>query len=237
MSGKHIIRLKDRKLVNNNIKMWFDRRGSDFTFEPGQYARITLLEPIHSDSEGNSRLFSIASSPSKDYVMFTTRALDSAFNKNILELPLGAKAEIGDFGGNTVLHKDVSVPAVFLIGGIGITPVRCIVEYIVENNLPYDIYLFYSNPDSSSMAYFDEFEKWAEDYRGFRFIPAIDDRNEKDWKYHFGYITKELIAKYVSDTAKPVYYIVGPRAMVDSMENILIGLKVNPEKIKLERFG
>lgn len=41
----------------------------------------------------------------------------------------------------------------------------------------------------------------------------------------------------MSDTAKPVYYIVGPRAMVDSMENILIGLKVNPEKIKLERFG
>ncbi len=233
----NIITLKDRKKENNNIKMWFDRKGSDFSFEPGQYAKITLLEPIYEDDEHNWRFFSIASSPSKDYLMFTTRALPSAFNRNILEMPIGAKAEISDFGGNTVLHKDSSVPAVFLIGGIGITPVRCMVEYIVEEKLPYKAYLFYSNPDSASMAFFDEFERWAEQYSGFKFIPTIDDKSEKNWKYNFGYINKDLITKYINDISKPVYYIVGPRAMVDTMENILLELKVNPSNIKLERFG
>jgi ferredoxin-NADP reductase len=235
---KNIITLKDRKLIkNNNIAMWFDRKGSDFTFEPGQYAKITLLEPIHNDAEGNSRLFSIASSPKKDYVMFTTRALDSAFNKNILEMPYGAKAEISDFGGNTVLHKNISIPAVFLIGGIGITPVRCMVEYIVTERLPYEAYLFYSNPTADSMAFFDEFENWTKKYRGFKFFPFIDDTNDKNWKYNFGYITKEALIKNIPDISKPVYYIVGPLAMVEAMEKILLELNVNPENIKLEKFG
>ena len=85
--AEKIITLKDRKLINENtLAMWFDKKGSGFEFEPGQYAKITLLEPIHNDDEGNSRLFSISTAPTKDYLMFTTRALDSAFNKNILRL-------------------------------------------------------------------------------------------------------------------------------------------------------
>ena len=235
---KNIVTLKDRKVIqNNNIAMWFDRKGSDFSFEPGQYAKITLLEPVYNDKEGNSRLFSVASSPKKDYVMFTTRALDSAFNKNILEMPIGAKAEISGFGGNTVLHKDVTVPAVFLIGGIGITPVRCMVEYIVTEKLPYQAYLFYSNPDASSMAFFDEFERWAKEYDGFKFVPTIDDVNDKEWKYGFGYINRDLILRHIDDVTKPIYYLVGPTVMVEAMERLLLELNINSKNIKLEKFG
>lgn len=235
---KNVITLKDRKVIqNNNIAMWFDRKGSDFSFEPGQYAKITLLEPIHNDEAGNTRLFSVASSPKKDFVMFTTRALDSAFNKNIMEMPIGAKAEISDFGGNTVLHKNASVPAVFLIGGIGITPARCMVEYIVTEKLPYSAYLFYSNPNASSMAFFDEFKGWADEYSGFIFIPTIDDTNNTEWKYNFGYINKELMLKNIPDVMKPIYYIVGPTVMVESMEKLLLELNVNSNNIKLEKFG
>lgn len=235
--AEKIITLKDRKLINENtLAMWFDKRGSGFEFEPGQYAKITLLEPIHHDKDGNSRLFSICNSPLKDYLMFTTRALDNAFNKNILEMPLGAKVSISEPGGNTVLHRDSSIPAAFLIGGIGITPARCMVEHIVENNLPYEAYLFYSNPNAKSMAYFEDFENWARINPKFRFIPTIDDASDTDWKYDTGYINKELILKNIPDINKPIYYIVGPLAMVDAMEAILIDLGVSKEKIKLERF-
>jgi ferredoxin-NADP reductase len=235
--AEKIITLKDRKLINENtLAMWFDKKGSGFEFEPGQYAKITLLEPIYNDDEGNSRLFSISTSPTKDYLMFTTRALDSAFNKNILELPIGTKATISEPGGNTVLHKDSGIPAVFLIGGIGITPVRCMVEYIVESKLPYNATLFYSNPNAESMAFFGDFENWARVYDGFKFIPTIDDKTNKEWKYEFGYINKELILKNIPDINKPIYYIVGPLAMVDAMEILLLDMGISKEKIKLERF-
>ena len=232
-----IIRLKDRKKINKNtLAMWFDKTGTGYEFDPGQYAQITLLEPVYNDDEGNSRLFSICSSPQKDYLMFTTRSLDSAFNKNIIELPIGSKASIGEPGGNTVLHKDSSIPAVFLIGGIGITPVRCMVEYIVESKLPYKSYLFFSNPDSESMAFLNEFENWAKEYPDFKFIPTIDDVNNKYWKYNFGYINRDMIVENIPDVKAPIYYIVGPPQMVDAMEQILIGLEVSGDKIRLEKF-
>ena len=234
-----IIYLKDRKLINDfTLAMWFDYKNSGFTFEPGQYAKITLLEPIHIDDEGNSRLFSMASSPwNKETLMFTTRALDSAFNKNILELPLGSKASISESGGDTVLHKDSSVPAVFIIGGIGITPVRCMVEYATESKLPYEMHLFYSNPVAKTMAFFDDFLKWEKENPHFKFHPTIDDKNDENWKFDFGYINKEMLKKHIKDFSKPIYYLVGPQMMVDIMNDVLLKNGVNPDKIKLERFG
>ena len=42
-----IIKLKDRKIIcENTIGIWFDRTDVEYDFEPGQYAKITLLEPI-----------------------------------------------------------------------------------------------------------------------------------------------------------------------------------------------
>jgi len=234
-----IITLKDRKMVcEDTIAMWFDYSNINFNFEPGQYTQITLLEPIHNDDEGNSRLFSIASSPNnKETILFATRALDSAFNKNILEMPLGAKARLGDTGGNTPLHKDSSVPAVFLIGGIGITPIRCIVEYVTEEKLPYEIYLFYSCRKASSAAFLEEFENWERVNPNFTLIPTIDDKDDKNWKYDYGYINEDMISKQVKEISKPIYYVVGPPEMVDAMLEILSKLGVSENNIRFEKFG
>lgn len=233
-----IIYLKESKIIcENTIGIWFDRTGVDYEYEPGQYALITLLEPKYNDAEGNSRLFSIANSPTrKDIFMFATRALDSAFNKNILELPPGSKATIGKPGGNTPLHKNVSIPAVFLIGGIGITPIRCMVEHSVLEKLPYKMHLFYANKKKSLMAFYDEFINWSKIKPDFKFIPFVEEP-DKDWEYETGIITEDMIKKYVTDFSEPIFYIVGPPQMVDKMESILLENKVSPEKIKLERFG
>jgi ferredoxin-NADP reductase len=233
------VTLKDRKMVcEDTIGMWFDYSNVDFDFEAGQYTQITLLEPLHNDDEGNSRLFSIASSPkNKETIMFATRALDSAFNKNILEMPLGAKAQLGDTGGNTPLHKDSSIPAVFLIGGIGITPVRCIVEYVTNEKLPYEMQLFYSCRKASSTVFLDEFEKWAGENPNFNLIPTIDDVSDKNWKYDYGHIGEDMITKHVKDIGKPIYYVVGPPEMVDAMLGILVGLVVDENNIRFEKFG
>ncbi|MBL7129505.1 MAG: FAD-dependent oxidoreductase [Ignavibacteria bacterium] len=236
---ENIITLKERKMLcENTIGMWFNYSNIEYDFEPGQYTQITLLEPIHTDDEGNSRLFSIASSPTnKETLLFATRALDSAFNKNILEMPLGAKAKLGNTGGNTLLHKDSSIPAVFLIGGIGITPVRCIVEYVTNEKLPYEIYLFYSSPKNSSAVFLNEFEKWAVENPNFKLFPTIDDESDKNWKYDYGFINEEMIKKHIKDTSIPIYYVVGPPAMVDAMLDILSKFGVDNKNIKFERFG
>lgn len=233
-----IIYLKDRKYIcKNTIGIWFEKRDTVYDFIAGQYAEITLLDKIYSDKDGDSRLFSIASAPGKNELMFATRAFDTAFNKNIMELPLGSRAKIGEPGGNTPLHTDTSKTAVFLIGGIGITPVRSMFEYITENKLPYKIYLFQSNPDKDSMAFFDEFMSWSEHNENIKYIPTIDDINDSTWKYEKGYLSEEMIKKYLTDFSDCIFYIVGPTVLVDKMEAVLKKNNVQQENIKLERFG
>lgn len=234
---KKLIYLKEKQIIcDNTLAIKFDKRGLDYNFTPGQYTQITLLEPVYNDEEGNTRFFSIASSPDKDYFLFTTRNLPSAFNKNIFELPAGSPATIAEPGGNTPLHGDSSIPAVFLIGGIGITPIRCIVEYATENKLKYELTLFYSNPDAGSMAFLREFEKWRNENPLFKLVPTIDDTENKDWKYNFGFISEEMIRKNLKDVSKPIYYIVGPPQMVDAMLAILKRMNIAEENIKSEKF-
>ncbi|HPS63978.1 MAG TPA: FAD-dependent oxidoreductase [Ignavibacteria bacterium] len=233
-----IIYLKDRKYIcKNTIGIWFEKRDTEYDFIAGQYAEITLLDKIYSDKDGDARLFSIASAPGKNELMFATRAFDTAFNKNIMELPLGSRAKISEPGGNTPLHTDASKTAVFLIGGIGITPVRSMVEHIMAQNLPYKVYLFQSNPDKESMAFFDEFDKWSKENKNIKYIPAIDDINDNEWKFEKGYLSEDMIKKYLPEFGGSIFYIVGPTVLVDKMESILKKNNVPQENIKLERFG
>ena len=93
-----------------------------FDFKPGQSADLTLLNPSETDSEANVRTFSIASAPFEDQLMFATRMRDTAFKRSLKKMPLGTAVKMDAAIGSFTLHKNSAKPAVFLAGGIGITP-------------------------------------------------------------------------------------------------------------------
>jgi predicted ferric reductase len=93
-----------------------------FDFKPGQSVDLTLLNPPETDSEGNVRTFSIASAPFEDQLRFATRMRDTAFKRSLRKVPLGTAVKMDSAMGSFTLHKNSAKPAVFLAGGIGITP-------------------------------------------------------------------------------------------------------------------
>jgi ferredoxin-NADP reductase len=93
-----------------------------FVFKPGQSTDLTLVDPPETDSEGNVRTFSIASAPFQDQLMFATRTRDTAFKRSLKKMPLGTAVKMHSAMGSFTLHKNFAKPAVFLAGGIGITP-------------------------------------------------------------------------------------------------------------------
>src|SRR6202162_4495536 len=97
---------------------------SNWTFKAGQYLDLTLLDPSETDAEGNTRTFSIASGPHEDTLMVATRMRDTAFKRMLKTMPLGSALKIEGPSGNLTLHNNVARAAVFLAGGIGITPFR-----------------------------------------------------------------------------------------------------------------
>ena len=118
---------------------------SGFNFKAGQSADVTLTDPPETDAEGNTRTFSIASPPFENELVFTTRMRDTAFKRSLKKVPLNTDVKIGSAAGSFTLHKNPAKPAVFLAGGIGITPFLSIVRQADHDRLPHRLYLFYSN--------------------------------------------------------------------------------------------
>src|SRR6516164_9381603 len=103
-------------------------KAAGFDFTTGQSVDLTLLNPPETDSEGNIRTFSIASAPFEDQLMFATRMRDTAFKQSLKKMPFGTVVKMDSAMGSFTLHKNSAKPAVFLAGGIGVTPFSSIVR-------------------------------------------------------------------------------------------------------------
>jgi len=121
-----------------------------FDFKPGQSVDVTLLNPPETDAEGNVRTFSIASAPFEDQLRFATRMRDTAFKRSLKKMPLGTVVNMDSAMGSFTLHKNSAKPAVFLAGGIGITPFSSIVRQADHDHAPHKLYLFYSKPSPAT---------------------------------------------------------------------------------------
>ena len=108
---------------------------SGFAFKAGQSADVTLIDPPDTDAEGNKRTFSIASPPFENELVFTTRMRDTAFKRSLKNVPLATEVKIGSAAGSFTLHKNPAKPAVFLAGGIGITPFLSMVRQADHDRL------------------------------------------------------------------------------------------------------
>jgi ferredoxin-NADP reductase len=110
--------------------------------------------------------------------MVTTRLRNTAFKRSLQEVPLGTEVKVEGPFGNLVLHNNASRPAVFLTGGIGITPVRCILVRAADQKLPHHIFLFYSNHRPEDAAFLDELEALQEKNPNFRMIATMTDMDK-----------------------------------------------------------
>jgi ferredoxin-NADP reductase len=60
--------------------------------------------------------------------MISTRIRDTLYKKRVALLEEGAKVKVRRPEGKFVLHEDYSKRAVFLSGGIGVTPFRSMIK-------------------------------------------------------------------------------------------------------------
>jgi ferredoxin-NADP reductase len=120
--------LLSRNSVAEGTMAFHFARPKGFSFKAGQAADLTLLNPPETDSEGNIRTFSIASPPFEEQLTFATRMRDTAFKRSLKVVPLGTEIQIAPPSGSFTLHKNANKPAVFLAGGIGITPFLSVIR-------------------------------------------------------------------------------------------------------------
>src|ERR1019366_4662283 len=156
-------KLKDRKEVAEGTMAFRFEKPSGWAFKAGQYLDMTLLDPSETDSEGNVRSFSIASAPHEETLMVATRMRNTAFKRVLRTMPLGTAVKIEGPSGDLILQNDVTRAAVFLAGGIGITPFRSMICLAAAQRLRHQIFLFYSNRRPEDAPFLDELQSLERD--------------------------------------------------------------------------
>ena len=237
MSEKVTKILSSREIADGTREFHLERP-QDFNYEAGQTIDLTLIDPVDMDAEGPVRTFSLVSAPHEKDLVFATRMRDTAFKRSIRDFKAGMKLTWDGPYGSFTLHKNATKPAVFLAGGIGITPFMSIIKHAVHERLPHEMYLFHSNNRPEDSPFFDELTAIDRSTPNFHFIPTMTamDKSAQSWSGETGFITAEMIQRQVGDISKPVYYLAGPPGFVTAMRNMLKKAGADEDNIRFEEF-
>jgi ferredoxin-NADP reductase len=234
---QHRVKLNKREAVAEGTLAFYFDKPPGFAFKAGQFVELTLANPPETDAEGNSRAFSLASAPCEPHLMVATRMRDSAFKRVLRKLPPGAEVQIEGPFGNLTLHNNTARAAVFLAGGIGITPFRSIVIRAAKERLPHRLFLFYSNRRPEDAAFLGELQALRNDNYTLVDTMTGAERGSDSWKGETKRISKELLNQYVGNLKGPIYYVAGPPAMVGAMQQLLNAAGVDDDDIRSEEFA
>ena len=207
----------------------------------GQFAFFDIGN-VYNDPKGPIRHFTIASSPTENFILISTRIRDSPYKKRLNSLQNGTSVKVRGPEGKFILHEDYSKPAVFLSGGIGVTPFRSMIKYATDKNLPVRIIMFDSNKNQENILFKMEFDNCVNVNKNLRVIYTITEEGQidgKEWNGEKGRIDMKMIKKHLDSTEleKSIFYICGPPAMLKAMQEILgENLQIPPDRIKVEEF-
>ena len=226
------VALRRREPVAEGTLAFYFDKPAGFSHEAGQNAIFTLVESPTMDAAGPSRPFTIASAPHEPELMIATRMRDSAFKRHLGAAAIGTRVHLDGPAGIMVLHEDASRPAVFLAGGIGITPFLAMARDAAKRELPHNIVLFYSNRRPQDAAFLTELERMRRP--NFRLISTMTAA--PDWRGERRLISRQLLAGHLPDLRAPVYYFAGPPGMTMAMQGMLAELGVAEEDMRSEEF-
>jgi len=88
--------LRKREQIAEGTMAFHLDKPAGFEFRAGQAIDLTLINPPETDSEGNTRTFSIASAPFDPDLMFATRMRDTACKRVLRSMPLGTEVKFMD---------------------------------------------------------------------------------------------------------------------------------------------
>jgi len=235
---KVVLKLKRKSKIASNIVNFVFKPSQQLVFEPGQYMEFTLAHP-KPDSRGNRRFFTLASSPTEENLHLGIRfyANSSSFKQALYRIDGRTQMIAGQIAGDFTLPQDPEQKLVFIAGGVGITPFRSMLKYLLDMKQPRDIVLFYANRTADEIAYKDILSE-AQTELGIRVLYTLTNTEAipRNWRGRVGRIDEHMIQKAVPDYKERTYYLSGPPDMVRAYEHILKNMRVKHDQIKKDFF-
>lgn len=218
------------------IQSFLFRSAEPLVFKAGQYMELTLPQN-QSDSRGNRRYFTIASSPTERGIRFSLKLPPkmSAFKRGLSALMPGDYLLAAKLAGSFTLPKNKDQKLVFIAGGIGITPFRSIIQWLLDSHQNRNIHLLYAATDPAEFAFRDIFAKAARNGLKTDYLVTTGKPAESGPVLR-GPLSAEVIKTLVPDYPERLFYISGPYGMVKVAKLALLEAGVSPRRIKQDYF-
>lgn len=205
----------------------FGKHMDRFMFEAGQYANITIL----ARGMWYTHPFSFSSAYNGKFIRFTIKSLGD-YTSKIKDIKKGTPVIIDGPLGLFVEKKSARDKYLFIGGGIGITPLRSMIESLSSKNK--DMVLICGNKTEKDIAFKKEFENICNG------CPSISIHNILGTPtpgYESGFIDKEKIVRLVPDFYDREVFLCGPPPMMKATADNLKDLGFPPEHIHYEKFS
>ena len=208
---------------------------SGFEFHPGQFAWLSTGHPFVSEQHPIS-MASSAELAADRRIEFSIRDLGDWSGRTVPRVTPGAKAYVsGPFGGFS-LDREPGQGFVFIAGGIGITPMRSMLLTMRDRGDVRPVILFYSDRDPESLIHREEFTRLTREMS--LTLVLVVDTAPAGWTGERGRINADLLRRYLPPQFKRYqYFLCGPPAMMDAVEEQLVGLHVPRTRVHAERFN
>ncbi|MDI1289027.1 MAG: hypothetical protein PSX37_03625, partial [bacterium] len=191
----------------------------------GQFA---LLRPLNRQLVWQAHPYSISAAPRVDRIRFTIKALGGA-SELMTHLPIGSKVAVeGPYG--TKIYEELRGRKLLLIaGGVGIGPVRSLLEDFASDAEPVVIY---RARRAEEIVHYDELVHLAATRSG-RFIPVVGPTRELEGGNPFD---PDVMRSLVPDVVSRTVVICGSPPMINAAFRCLRECDVAAEDIHFERI-
>jgi ferredoxin-NADP reductase len=230
--------LTSRETVAEGTMAFHFAKPADFAFKPGQSMNVALIDPPETDAKGNARTFSIVSAPYETELVIATRMRDTAFKRVLKAMPAGGRVGLRGPAGLFTLDPADARPAVFLAGGIGVTPFVSMLRNAAHSGLARELWLFYSNRRPEDAAFLGELAALSKRNPRCHFVGTMVEmaKSGRPWQGETGFLDRAMLERHLKNLTGRVYYIAGPPGLVEAMQKMLIEAGVARDAIHTDEF-
>lgn len=193
-------------------------------YQPGQAVDVSINKP---NWEQKLRAFTFTSLPGDGYLEFTIKTYPkhNGVTHYLRSLDKGDELFIHDVFGDIVYKGE----GIFIAGGAGVTPFISILKQLEKENKIGNNKLIFANKTQADIILEDKFRQLL----GNNFVTILS--GEKIANYEHGYISVNLIKKYIIGHAQ-YFYLCGPEPMMQAVEKQLSSLGIADSFIVKEAF-
>lgn len=218
--------------VAKNIKTFWWKPERPVRYVAGQFIEL-ILPHENNDKRGLKRWFTLSSSPSEELVSITTKHAtenSSSFKNALFNLTPGDSVMMSEPMGDFVLPKDITVPLVFIAGGIGVTPMRSMIKWLNDQQEHRTIQLIYAANNIDEVAFRNLFNEYG--------LPTdiVLSEAPKSWDGHVGRLDANRILELAPNVDNKLYFISGPEPMVEGIAKNLAEHGVDKRRIVGDYF-